>query len=79
MLALIEHQPVFTPEQIARISNIFDNAGQVALGGAIISQLVVPGFDIHKLIVLVCGVVTVLVCWIISIWLAKKEKGTYDI
>ncbi len=64
--------------QIDRLSNIFDNAGQVALGALVFSQ-VTGGFDNTRTLVLVYGVAIVLLCWMTSLWLSKKRKDFNEI
>jgi len=72
LLFLIK-QPVFTLSQFDRLSNIFDNAGQVLLGVAVLSPII-SGFDKVNFLVLVLGSVGVLTCWIMSLWLAKRGE-----
>jgi hypothetical protein len=72
--------PHLTTEQIARLSRIFDNAGQVALGGLVFAPFLTgSGFDNSRTLMLVSGVATVLLCWMTSLWLAKKQKEFYAI
>jgi len=67
-------KPILTSEQIKRLSNIFDNAGQVALGAFVFSQLI-NGFDNINVLVVLSGIGSVVLCWTMSIWLARK--GNY--
>ena len=60
-------KPILTSEQIKRLSNIFDNAGQVALGAFVFSQLI-NGFDNINVLVIISGVGTVVLCWTMSVW-----------
>ena len=62
----------FTPAQIERFSNIFDNAGQVFLAVMVLTQ-VVQGIDKSNILVLVFGVIDMLLCWTVSIILAKRR------
>ena len=62
----------FTPAQIERFSNIFDNAGQVFLAVMVLTQ-VVQGIDKSNVLVLVFGVIDMLLCWTVSIILAKRR------
>ena len=62
----------FTPAQIERFSNIFDNAGQVFLAVMILTQ-VVQGIDKSNVLVLVFGVIDMLLYWTVSIILAKRR------
>ena len=64
-------KPVFTPAQIERFSNIFDNAGQVFLGVLVLTPIV-QGIDKTNIVVIISGRLYVLSCWIFSIILAQK-------
>ena len=66
-------KPVLTVGQFNRLSNIFDNAGQVLLGVAVLSPII-SGFDKVNFLVLVLGSVGVLSCWIMSLWLANRGE-----
>lgn len=69
-----------TPDQIQRLSNIFDNAGQVALGGLVFGPLLAgSGLDTGRLFMIPFGIGTVLLCWAMSIWLARKSKEIYEL
>ena len=59
-------KPVLSVGQFARLSNIFDNAGQVIFGIAVLSPLI-SGIDNTNFIVLAWGLVTVSMCWILTI------------
>ena len=72
MLFFIPKKPVLTPSQIERLSNICDNAGQVALGVLVLSPLV-QGFDKTNMWMLLLGTFDVLFCWSISLILAKRK------
>lgn len=79
MLPFFPTEPVFTQEQLERISNIFDNAGQVILGIVVVTPLV-GGIDKLDIGGVILGLVSVLLCWTVSISLArKKDIYTYDI
>ena len=52
----------FTPAQIERISNIFDNLGQVLFEVMILTP-VVQGFDKGNLWVVVLGTIDAIACW----------------
>jgi hypothetical protein len=71
-MSLFPKKPVLTPSQIERVSNILDNAGQVILGAMVISPLI-GGFDKLYISVVVLGLIGVLLCWLISIRLAKYK------
>jgi len=72
MLFFLPKKPVFTPSQFERISNIFDNAGQVALGVLVFTPLV-QGIDKTNIWVLLLGAFDVVFCWTISLILAKRK------
>lgn len=65
--------PVLTKAQIERFLNIFDNAGQVVLGVIVFSQIL-GGVDKHNISTIVLGIITVIICWTVSVWLAKKGE-----
>jgi len=66
--------PVFTVRQFDRLSNIFDNAGQVIFGVAVLSPII-SGIDRVNALVVVLSLLTVLLCWVFSVWLAKRGEG----
>lgn len=68
---LFGNRPILTINQFQRLSNIFDNAGQVALGAFVFTQLI-NGFDSINVLVVISGIGTVVLCWTMSIWLARK-------
>ena len=72
MSFLLSSKRDFTPAQIERFSNIFDNAGQVFLAVMVLTQ-VVQGIDKSNVLVLVFGVIDMLLCWTVSIILAKRR------
>lgn len=59
-------KPILTKSQIARLANIFDNAGQVCLASIVITPLV---SDVEKStgIVVLLGIVVTVSCWWISL------------
>jgi len=65
-------KPVFDINQLARLSNIFDNAGQVVFGVAVLSPLI--SLDNFNPLTLILGLTGVLWCWIISLILIRKRK-----
>ena len=65
-------KPILTVNQLNRLSNIFDNAGQVMLGIAVISPII-TGFDRIDIFVVLSGIITTLVCWTVSVTLSRKE------
>ena len=62
----------FTPAQIERFANIFDNAGQVFLAVMVLTP-VIQGIDNSNILVLVFGIIDMLLCWGTSIILAKRK------
>jgi hypothetical protein len=62
----------FTPAQIERFANIFDNAGQVFLAVMVLTP-VVQGIDKADILVLIFGILDMLLCWTVSIILAKRK------
>ena len=62
----------FTPAQIERFANIFDNAGQVFLAVMVLTP-VVQGIDKADMLVLIFGVLDTILCWTVSIILAKRK------
>jgi hypothetical protein len=65
-------KPVLNINQLARLSNIFDNAGQVIFGVAVLSPLI--SLDNFSPLTLILGLTGVLLCWIISLILIRKKK-----
>ena len=72
-LLLLLKKPVFTIEQLNRLSNIFDNAGQVILGVVVLSPII-SAFDKSNTIVVLSGIVVMIFCWWLSIWFARKGE-----
>lgn len=66
-------QPVFTIAQLNRLSSIFDNAGQVIFGVAVLAPMI-GGFDKINPKVLILGSIGVMSCWLASLWFAKKAQ-----
>lgn len=66
--------PILTVKQIDRMSNIFDNAGQVFLGVAVLSPLI-TGFDRINIFVISSGIIAVLICWSVSMLLSRKVEN----
>lgn len=65
----------FSREELLRLTNILDNAGQIFLGGLVISPIFL---NIHPLImfaIILVGIILTFVCWIISLRLAKRITG----
>ena len=69
---LLPNKPILTAGQIERLSNIFDNAGQVALGAGVVAPLF-AGFDKIDIASVVFGIILVSLCWTLSMWLAKRK------
>ena len=72
MLFRLHRKPILTRSQIERLSNIFDNAGQVALGAGVVAPLF-AGIDKVDIGSVVSGIVLVSLCWLLSLWLAKRK------
>ncbi len=70
---LIFNKPVLTTEQFERLSNIFDNAGQIVFGAGVFTP-VLSGIDKVNIYILLSCIVGVLFCWFLSVWLAKRGK-----
>lgn len=68
---ILSHNPVFSPKQFDRLSNIFDGAGQVIFGIAVLSPIFVD-IDELNVLVIVLGLILSMFCWIISVWLAQR-------
>lgn len=66
-------RPVFTTNQFNRLSNIFDNAGQVVLGVAVIAPII-SGFKFSNLPVVLSGIIVISLCWAASIWFASQGE-----
>ena len=62
MLFFVPKKPIFTPSQFDRLANIFDNAGQVALGAGVLAP-VFAGIDKVDIGSVVSGIVLVSLCW----------------
>jgi len=72
MLFFLPKKPVFTPNQIERLSNIFDNAGQGVFVVLVISPLV-QGVDTRNIWVLLLGAIGVLFFWTVSLILSRRK------
>lgn len=67
---LIKKKPFFTTNQLGRISNIFDNAGQIVLGSTVIAPL----FQTNNNVLLpMFGTLNVIVLWALSIFMARRS------
>jgi len=66
-------EPVLTPSQFSRLSNIFDNAGNVFLAVIVISPFI-GNVDKPNWFVIVVGTFLTLASWSFSILLAKKSS-----
>jgi len=73
MIWLGQLKPILTINQLNRLSNIFDNAGQVIFGIVVLSP-VISGFDRMNWFVILSGVVGVLFCWFASLWVVRKGE-----
>lgn len=70
---LLNIKPILTTDQIKRLSNIFDNSGQVVLGVAVLSPII-SGVDKLNFYVVVSGIVGTAACWGLSLLFAKKGE-----
>ena len=57
---------VFTKDQLLRIANIFDNAGQVFLGTSVLTPLIFGVEKDNKLVILF-GLLGAFLCWWVSL------------
>ncbi|MBI5356955.1 hypothetical protein HZB78_05110 [Candidatus Collierbacteria bacterium] len=65
-------KPVFTTNQLNRLSNIIDSAGQVVFGVAVVSPIV-GNVDNPNLTVIILSIIVAIFLWSISVWLARKR------
>jgi hypothetical protein len=72
MSSLLSGKQGFNTAQLDRLSNIFDNAGQVFLAVMVLTQIV-QGIDKSNILVLIFSVVDMLLCWTVSIILARRK------
>lgn len=74
MAWLARIKPILTIGQLNRLSNIFDNAGQILFGITVVSPIV-AGFDrMNTPVVLLLGLVAVAICWVASVFLARRSR-----
>jgi len=73
MKLLIKRKLYFTLTQIERLSNIFDNAGQVILGIAVLSPFI-TGIEKINLFVILSGIVGTISCWLLSLFFAGRKE-----
>lgn len=71
---LFVKRPAFTIGQFQRLSNIFDNAGQVIFGVAVLTPII-SGFDKVNPSVVLLGLISALFCWVFSIWIIRKGEN----
>lgn len=64
--------PPLNSKQLERLSNIFDNAGQVFLAVVVLTPIFKGGLIEIDFKILVFGFITVVICWLVSVRLAKK-------
>jgi hypothetical protein len=72
MSFFLSNKREFTPAQIERFGNIFDNAGQVFLAVMVLTPIV-QGFDNANIPVIILGLIDTTLCWGLSIILAKRK------
>ena len=63
----------FSKEELLRLANIFDNAGQVFLAGLVIAPFF-STVDFNKAFVIALGLVLTFGCWFFSWWLTKETN-----
>lgn len=63
----------FSKEELLRLANIFDNAGQVFLAGLVIAPFF-STIDFSKTFVIVLGLALTFGCWFFSWWLTKEAN-----
>lgn len=66
-------KPLLIIKQFERLSNIFDNAGQVVFGVVVLSPLI-TGSEKVNWYVIIFGLIAVILCWATSVWLSKKGE-----
>lgn len=62
---------ILTKEQLIRLANIFDNAGQIIFGVVVVTPIV-TGFDSTNLPMIVSGLVGAITLWMLSLYLSRK-------
>lgn len=66
-------EAVLTVNQLQRLSNIFDNAGQVVLAVMVLGPMFSP-LNIFSVFMVILGLVTIFVCLMLSVWLARRAE-----
>lgn len=61
----------FTREQLKRLANILDNAGQVFLATVVIAQLI-SGLENKNYLVIILGIIFTISCWWLSLRIERK-------
>lgn len=62
----------FSAKQVDRISNIFDNVGNILFGVTVLAP-VIADFDKVNLLIVILGLVSTFFCWMFSVWLVRKR------
>ncbi|MBI2641526.1 hypothetical protein HYW87_02920 [Candidatus Roizmanbacteria bacterium] len=57
---------LFTKEQLQRLANIFDNAGQIFFGTSVLTPIIF-GVEKDNKLVVILGLVGMLFCWWVSL------------
>lgn len=70
---IFPRKSLLTENQIKRLANIFDNAGQVALGVVVLSPII-SGFDRVNVFVVLSGIVGISVCWALSLFFERRAE-----
>lgn len=71
MIELILVRIRFSSEQLSRLANILDNAGQVVLGTVVLGPFVSGGLDRLSLFMIILGLSLILLLWTGSLVLEK--------
>ena len=71
VLFFLPRKPKLTSEEILRLANILDNAGQVFLGVMVLAPLV-AGVDRRGQLMVSMGLIFTTLSWFFSWWLTRK-------
>lgn len=70
---IFPRKPLLTKNQIKRLANIFDNAGQVILAVVVLSPII-SGFDRVNVFVVLSGIVGMGACWALSLFFERRVE-----
>jgi len=65
--------PLLTRSQIKRLSNIFDNAGQVFLGSLVVTPILSANVFAGAFATATFGILSTVLMWFISLTLERKS------